>query len=141
MPRSERSRTGSSPLTRGKHALIERDDRGNGLIPAHAGKTAVPEPALNPGTAHPRSRGENPGPILRFGADSGSSPLTRGKRLEGLAVDRRLGLIPAHAGKTVASASSWGRQGAHPRSRGENAYANKLNKHGAGSSPLTRGKQ
>ena len=52
--------SGSSPLTRGKldevHVLVP----GEGLIPAHAGKTT--DPTLNPHTqrAHPRSRGENP---------------------------------------------------------------------------------
>ena len=71
----------------------------------------------------------------------GSSPLTRGKHP---AEDVRLApvrLIPAHAGKTPPQDPSQADRPAHPRSRGENAYANKLNKHGAGSSPLTRGKR
>ena len=50
---------GSSPLTRGKHALhrVRRDQRR--LIPAHAGKTAgdMGQETFRP--AHPRSRGEN----------------------------------------------------------------------------------
>ena len=50
---------GSSPLTRGKlHAeLLTQVD--NGLIPAHAGKTAPRSPRSRPAPAHPRSRGEN----------------------------------------------------------------------------------
>ena len=40
MPRSVRSRTGSSPLTRGKPLECELAVLGVGLIPAHAGKTS-----------------------------------------------------------------------------------------------------
>ena len=50
---------GSSPLTRGKHARSMRVRRIRGLIPAHAGKTAVVLPLFLGDTAHPRSRGEN----------------------------------------------------------------------------------
>ena len=70
--------------------------------------------------AHPRSRGENR-PADRLSLQAyGSSPLTRGKLAEGL--QRLMGerLIPAHAGKTVASAHMCVDQKAHPRSRGEN---------------------
>ena len=70
----------------------------------------------------------------------GSSPLTRGK--PGIVTVRRarLGLIPAHAGKTFWKASASSFRGAHPRSRGENAWGAKENVTGTGSSPLTRGK-
>ena len=50
---------GSSPLTRGKLRAALPVPFGNGLIPAHAGKTVVyclPSSAV---AAHPRSRGEN----------------------------------------------------------------------------------
>ena len=72
---------GSSPLTQGKHLVASARHAIEGLIPAHAGKTAHPKIGLSSSTAHPRSRGEN--------------------RLCGDA--RRLGarLIPAHAGKTA----------------------------------------
>ena len=51
------------------------------------------------------------------------------------------GLIPAHAGKTVAPFFSIDSTRAHPRSRGENfaAWSNVFC--GLGSSPLTRGKR
>ena len=49
-----------------------------GLIPAHAGNTAVLR-ALRPGRgAHPRSRGEHFLAVAVRGVMSGSSPLTRG---------------------------------------------------------------
>ena len=70
--------------------------------------------------AHPRSRGENlAGAGLALGF-TGSSPLTRGKPATWAALRGRVGLIPAHAGKTLEAASPRSCQGAHPRSRGEN---------------------
>ena len=110
------------------------------LIPAHAGKTDYPTRRLRRRRAHPRSRGENGRhsmPMLRM---LGSSPLTRGK--PGLMVGRtqRLGLIPAHAGKTRRLASPTGGRQAHPRSRGENLRHLATEFALLGSSPLTRGK-
>ena len=52
----------------------------------------------------------------------GSSPLTRGKRWDAPPGPALLGLIPAHAGKTAATASEVEPPKAHPRSRGENRY-------------------
>ncbi len=76
-------RAGSSPLTRGKL----HDDRLMGhhtrLIPAHAGKTDVPELDYHSGRAHPRSRGENVDKLTVAGGATGSSPLTRGKPIAG----------------------------------------------------------
>ena len=71
-----------------------------GLIPAHAGKTDQRGARGSTRAAHPRSRGENLFIKSGSGANSGSSPLTRGKRQishEGVHGCR---LIPAHAGKT-----------------------------------------
>ena len=50
----------------------------------------------------------------------GSSPLTRGKPPLPGWLQRWVGLIPAHAGKTRASSNRQTRHWAHPRSRGEN---------------------
>ena len=50
----------------------------------------------------------------------GSSPLTRGKRLDRRQRALRGRLIPAHAGKTVPSCHRRRSARAHPRSRGEN---------------------
>ena len=74
------SRTGSSPLTRGKQWSGCSLCVSFGLIPAHAGKTSRRCRRVSPRRAHPRSRGEN---LLRWWASAlkpGSSPLTRGKR-------------------------------------------------------------
>ncbi len=72
---------------------------------------------------------------------AGSSPLTRGKRLDGPEGALDAGLIPAHAGKTASNRLSQISAGAHPRSRGENAYICRTCYESSGSSPLTRGKR
>ena len=76
-----RGTRGSSPLTRGKHG--KRSDVGprRGLIPAHAGKTAVRRMLRRSRWAHPRSRGENAEGRGDIAHATGSSPLTRGKRI------------------------------------------------------------
>ena len=111
-----------------------------GLIPAHAGKTNPSRHDASTKRAHPRSRGENLHDARNNGCERGSSPLTRGKP-EGRDIPGfKVGLIPAHAGKTPHR--PWGRPRgpAHPRSRGENAGRNHFRPFRWGSSPLTRGK-
>ena len=73
--------------------------------------------------------------------ETGSSPLTRGKQVLRGAVGVDRGLIPAHAGKTVAKPVAAGAIRAHPRSRGENINAGSYLQTIEGSSPLTRGKR
>ena len=92
---------GSSPLTRGKrrHGLFARVRER--LIPAHAGKTTSREPNRADTWAHPRSRGENVLAAPMIVLIWGSSPLTRGKRPKANRLANDLGLIPAHAGKTL----------------------------------------
>ena len=131
---------GSSPLTRGKPEKTRDADNGPRLIPAHAGKTLRDVPFRRVGTAHPRSRGENF--LLSDGSKltSGSSPLTRGKHRRPARDRRRVGLIPAHAGKTPEHAVTKPCAWAHPRSRGENPGGGQPCGPTRGSSPLTRGK-
>ena len=130
----------SSPLTRGKHNACLAGEILEGLIPAHAGKTpARPEPQASV-RAHPRSRGENLQLRGLHDLHTGSSPLTRGKRLGGRRGAGTGGLIPAHAGKTASPASGLAARRAHPRSRGENDNLPACTSGWEGSSPLTRGK-
>ena len=131
---------GSSPLTRGKRGRLGLLLYGGRLIPTHAGKTL---PAWAPtllARAHPRSRGENIAAAPCCGTTPGSSPLARGKR-SGL-VSGRIGpgLIPARAGKTRIMFVRVDASAAHPRSRGENWFADAALGVAEGSSPLTRGK-
>ena len=92
---------GSSPLTRGKQRQAAVFQGRGRLIPAHAGKTRTRTSSISASRAHPRSRGENwliaSTQIVR----PGSSPLTRGKPARAAAIGPLLGLIPAHAGKTL----------------------------------------
>ena len=111
---------GSSPLTRGKLDLRIGKVRRRGLIPAHAGKTRARRAPMTLSRAHPRSRGENDATLQSIEYAEGSSPLTRGKRLETEHVARA--------------------RVAHPRSRGENFLLGHLLLLLRGSSPLTRGK-
>ena len=112
-----------------------------GLIPAHAGKTAVRVRHLQVRRAHPRSRGENLKQVARDVNKAGSSPLTRGKPfVVGKRGDHE-GLIPAHAGKTCVRHALLVSHRAHPRSRGENCITHYVIAKCVGSSPLTRGKR
>ena len=131
---------GSSPLTRGK--LVDRRNRRRArrLISAHAGKTTSGALKNLNASAHPRSRGENTGSAGGCLIVTGSSPLTRGKRLAARSGYDPGGLIPAHAGKTRSRICSESAPAAHPRSRGENISRSKLDTSLIGSSPLTRGK-
>ena len=70
----------------------------------------------------------------------GSSPLTRGKRHTERHHTFRVGLIPAHAGKTLWWLRNSRMVWAHPRSRGENSASALAFSRPHGSSPLTRGK-
>ena len=94
-------RDGSSPLTRGKHGSYLGQEWAWGLIPAHAGKTARGGEHASQRRAHPRSRGENPRCCHLRTVESGSSPLTRGKRTGMITSSDAARLIPAHAGKTL----------------------------------------
>ena len=114
---------------------------GTGLIPAHAGKTCARKATPRGSRAHPRSRGENSGGRYCPTGRPGSSPLTRGKPRRKRWRRRSERLIPAHAGKTLASAIVHARMAAHPRSRGENQRRAPASSFTAGSSPLTRGKR
>ena len=131
---------GSSPLTRGKHSRPPRSQSTARLIPAHAGKTLRQTMEAQLNAAHPRSRGENVSVPRQSGKTAGSSPLTRGKRIESSRFDTSFGLIPAHAGKTVTRCMCDSMLAVHPRSRGENRQRPRQSRPRSGSSPLTRGK-
>ena len=132
---------GSSPLARGKHGGHEVRRQRRRLIPARAGKTPTARsPCCSP-SAHPRSRGENGAALAAGCLYTGSSPLARGKPLQGRAEEGLGGLIPARAGKTDTRESWTCLLRAHPRSRGENYERKTGQPITSGSSPLARGKR
>ena len=126
---------------RGKPDSGYPDARGNGLIPAHAGKTPRGIVTSFGLWAHPRACGENPRYQLTVKTVSGSSPRMRGKRSGRSPANWRAGLIPAHAGKTglffVVCVFVW----AHPRACGENFEFPYAGAPRGGSSPRMRGKR
>ena len=91
---------GSSPRGRGKQRLKRKCKTPFRLIPARAGKTHPEQPADPCAPAHPRAGGENAPGNGGAHAGLGSSPRGRGKLGILTAWERRLGLIPARAGKT-----------------------------------------
>ena len=131
---------GSSPRMRGKQSSKPAMPFRAGLIPAHAGKTWTHTTLRPGGRAHPRACGENHRrrPLSRLGL--GSSPRMRGKPRAGALARWGVGLIPAHAGKTLARASRWRRARAHPRACGENCLCFEDHLGRVGSSPRMRGK-
>ena len=131
---------GSSPLTRGKLHFGYSYGLHPRLIPAHAGKTTDALQSVSRTRAHPRSRGENTNDASTVAHNAGSSPLTRGKLTVNMAVHSFIGLIPAHAGKTLLVCCALFAHRAHPRSRGENVTLTITPANIQGSSPLTRGK-
>ena len=69
----------------------------------------------------------------------GSSPHTRGAPGRRLALELRVGIIPAYAGSTPAPSGSAPPLLDHPRIRGEHPIAVHMKAYGTGSSPHTRG--
>ncbi|CQD13083.1 hypothetical protein U2A4042520091 [Corynebacterium striatum] len=127
-----------------------------GLIPAYAGRTLPQNVTSMKHGAHPRLRGADSGVPHRWSSSGGSSPLTRGGPRGRSTAPKRLGLIPAYAGRTpigtfvgVSSRAHPGRteelagiidpDGAHPRLRGADDLKAERAKVAEGSSPLTRG--
>ena len=138
--RSNRQDSGSSPRMRGKLAqlLLTIDTRR--IIPAHAGQTTRPTPAMMPSTDHPRACGANAIHPLRTRYDLGSSPRMRGKPrvCSGLAAVRRI--IPAHAGQTTGVQPVCTQPPDHPRACGANDALFPMPDVTRGSSPRMRGK-
>ena len=92
---------GSSPPTRGTlNARLCPEDSAR-FIPAHAGNTNPPATLNNPGSVHPRPRGEHPAKFNWFAAICGSSPPTRGTLKFCRELEQNKRFIPAHAGNTI----------------------------------------
>ena len=138
---SQRGFRGSSPLSRGIHAIAALRPQYVRIIPALAGNTCSRRGRLLRLTDHPRSRGEYPRRPANPGRSAGSSPLSRGILCDAARPAPFHGIIPALAGNTCVRSTGRGRSGDHPRSRGE--YPPPLPHRSPywGSSPLSRGIQ
>ena len=131
---------GSSPRGRGKRPSLSSRPRARRLIPAWAGKTTRTKRRARPRRAHPRVGGENSVWKMAATALTGSSPRGRGKRGGDGGECRDSRLIPAWAGKTVASSVVTICAAAHPRVGGENCPRTSRGRTRRGSSPRGRGK-
>ena len=110
---------GSSPLTRG--TLLQRMVLPGAIrfIPAYAGNSPLRHFAIISPAVHPRLRGELFISPHTARHDAGSSPLTRGTRIEGEGFEVSFRFIPAYAGNSLRASSE------------RSSFC--------GSSPLTRG--
>ena len=139
-PSSAARSGGSSPRVRGKPLQHGRPPARGRLIPARAGKTSSAAFPLSGGAAHPRACGENWPASGMTANGAGSSPRVRGKRVLEGDEGRKVGLIPARAGKTGVGRVVLARVEAHPRACGENSHSGYTFGTGGGSSPRVRGK-
>ena len=105
------------------------------------GKRAQPSPAPFWSRITPRACGENiPRPLHNLRVQ-GSPPRMRGKRQRVNLRKHRLGITPAHAGKTTEGSWISTAKRDHPRACGENSKAGELTVKVKGSPPRMRGKQ
>ena len=111
---------GSSPHVRGKPRDGTRVDHLGGLIPACTGKTSQRARRWSESRAHPRVCGENMACWPARVSVSGSSPRVRGKLSGFVRLCLGYQLIPACAGKTTQTQTTWCSPSAHPRVCGEN---------------------
>ena len=110
-----------------------------GIIPAYAGSTVEPSEMLTAQKDHPRIRGEHFRSVKCVTPGPGSSPHTRGAPPPSALGSPRRRIIPAYAGSTRLSTSTWHALTDHPRIRGEHRRRSGHAPASAGSSPHTRG--
>ena len=131
---------GTSPRARGKPAITPSSTAHDRNIPACAGKTQHPRPALFPPTEHPRVRGENGAHFVKSTGAQGTSPRARGKLVHDVLFVQLRRNIPACAGKTRFSRKPRSGNQEHPRVRGENPAHLLVRCLNTGTSPRARGK-
>ena len=130
---------GSSPLSRGIHMVKSQEEVRERIIPALAGNTAVRHASVWNPSDHPRSRGEYRDYPAWMSDTLGSSPLSRGIRIDQIIKSHRGRIIPALAGNTRPGGRRGGERQDHPRSRGEYRFHAHRSPMDRGSSPLSRG--
>ena len=133
------SSPGPSPRARGSRVGHGGGRARFGSIPAGAGKPPNRSRGIRPGRVHPRGRGEALLRMIARERATGPSPRARGSPVAGRNHLRRLGSIPAGAGKPVLAMVSVGVHTVHPRGRGE-AFLDQLRvRRSRGPSPRARG--
>ena len=127
---------------RGKPGTVTVCEYGNGITPAHAGKTHQQGCDAHSNRDHPRACGENTRGWTDTQVLAGSPPRMRGKRV-GVKMEneKKEGITPAHAGKTGVYTEPGTMWWDHPRACGENAFLVTTLTCNQGSPPRMRGKQ
>ena len=133
------TRAGSSPHTRGAPSQLVDESARPRIIPAYAGSTCISRRRGARKWDHPRIRGEHISDGSTANMRGGSSPHTRGARVQFYGTQRGDGIIPAYAGSTHLSIPRRALMTDHPRIRGEHLMKYGLVIEAAGSSPHTRG--
>ena len=133
--------TGSPPHMRGKETNRRKRKMRYGITPAHAGKSFNVIRTEKFTWDHPRTCGEKRHEGCRIQPRKGSPPHMRGKAKTCVYSTIKMGITPAHAGKSVAHVPDPVGVGDHPRTCGEK-YA-LIAKKGLrkGSPPHMRGKE
>ena len=131
--------TGSSPLARGLHHMMELLAVTTRIIPARAGFTRQPCCRWPGRPDHPRSRGVYVHVNRGYPWSDGSSPLARGLRAGVFCCGVPPRIIPARAGFTGTRCGTPSADSDHPRSRGVYPLRTDHTPLRTGSSPLARG--
>ena len=108
--------------------------------PASAGKKLRKMSSARCAADHPRPRGEKPERSQHSDAMTGSPPPMRGKDARAVKDARRVGITPAHAGKSTYFCLLSLMQKDHPRPCGEKWCCDMADAHLKGSPPPMRGK-
>ena len=111
--------TGSSPRMRGSRLVVVNPIVQVGIIPAHAGLTAIAKANRKLSRDHPRACGAHEAYKGAKCIGVGSSPRMRGSRRRAETPTQDGGIIPAHAGLTISPWFTYTfRRGSSPRMRG-----------------------
>ena len=131
---------GSPPRVRGKADKRSALFGGEGITPACAGKSRSGHSHGRTTWDHPRVCGEKVMESTANGYNEGSPPRVRGKGRCARQVDRRPGITPACAGKSLNPRTTMPLRRDHPRVCGEKASACVAGLRRGGSPPRVRGK-
>ena len=130
---------GSSPHTRGTRGQHHSASDGLRFIPAYAGNALGRIDQPEDGPVHPRIRGERHLELNMNNIELGSSPHTRGTRIDADRYRPNTRFIPAYAGNASSACGQRSCSPVHPRIRGEREVLKKRVLVIDGSSPHTRG--
>ena len=130
---------GPPPLARGPRDELDETKAMLGSTPARAGTTRTGPRRTQPGSVHPRSRGDHGIDVCWVEEAEGPPPLARGPHLSVLAGTDWIRSTPARAGTTIELDDKIHSLGVHPRSRGDHVVVDHRQHRVRGPPPLARG--